>query len=102
MELRTNSSLAVHYGLKRRPFTVEKGMRDLFIRGQSNGSILNPSMGEEAAKIGVNTKTRERDPCSTHHCGHSVFLGRGADPRTMMAEITGKEASTVSGFEIDP
>ena len=102
MELRTNSSLAVHYGLKRRTCTVEKGMRDLFIWGQYNGSILNPSMGEEAAKIGANTNTRERDTCTTHHCGHCVFLARGADPRTMMAEITGNEASTVSGFEIDP
>ena len=105
MELRTNSSLAVHYGLKRRNCTVEKGMKDLFIRGQSNGSILNPLMGEEAAKSAVNTKTRERYTCTTHHCGHCghcVFLGRAADPRTMMAEITGEEASTVSGFEIDP
>ena len=101
MELRTNSSLAVHYGLKRRTSTVEKGMRDLFIRGQSNGSILNPSMGEEAAKIGANTNTRERDTCTTHHCGHCVFLARGADPRTMMAEITDKDAGTVSGVEID-
>ena len=54
------------------------------------------------AAVGVNTNTRERDTCITHHCGHCVFLARGADPRTMMAEITGKEASTVSGFEIDP
>ena len=44
MELRTNSCLAVHYGLKRRTCTVEKGVWDLFIRGQSNGSMLNPSM----------------------------------------------------------
>ncbi len=102
MELRTNSSLAVHYGLKRRTCTVEKVVSDLFIRGQSNGSMLYPSMKEEAAKIVVNTNTRERDTCTTHHCGHCKFLARGADPRTMMAEITGKEASTVSGCEIDP
>ena len=76
-------------------------MWDLFVRGQSTGSMLYLSMGEEAAKVGVNTNTREWDTCTTHHCGHCVFLARGADPRTMMAEITGKKASSESGFEID-
>ena len=102
MELRTNSSLAVHYGLTRRTCTVEGDVWDLFVRGQSTCSMLNLSMEEEAAKVGGNTNTRERDTCTTHHRGHCVCLARGADPRTMMAEITGKEASTVSGFEIDP
>ena len=102
MELRTNSSLAVHYGLTQRTCTVEEGVWDLFVRGQSTGSMLKLSMGEEAAKVGGNTNTRERDTYTTHHCGHCVFLARGADPRTMMAEITGKKANTVSGFEIDP
>ena len=92
----------MHYGLTRRTCTVEKGVWDLFTRGQFTGSMLNPSTEEEAAKIGVNTNTREGDTCTTHHCGHCVFIARGADPRTMMAEITGKKASTVSGFEIDP
>ena len=64
--------------------------------------MLKLSMGKEAAKVGGNTNTRESDTYTTHHCGHCVFLARGADPRTMMAEITGKEASTLSGFGIDP
>ena len=59
-------------------------------------------MEEEVAKVGGNTNTRGSDTYTTRHCGHCVFLARGADPRTMMAEITGKEASTLSGFEIDP
>ena len=93
MELQTNSRLAAHYRLMRRIRTFEERVGELFVRGQSAGSMLHLSIGEEAAAVGVGTAMRDGDTFTTHHRGHGVFLARGADPRLMMAEIAGKETT---------
>ena len=91
METQTNSQLAAHYGMMRRIRTFEERVGELFVRGQSAGSMLHLSIGEEAAAVGVGSAMRDGDTFTTNHRGHGVFLARGADPRLMMAEIAGKE-----------
>ena len=53
MRLQTNSRLAAHYHLMRRIRTFEERVGELFVRGQSAGSMLHLSIGEEAAAVGV-------------------------------------------------
>jgi pyruvate dehydrogenase E1 component alpha subunit len=97
METQTNSQLAAHYAMMRRIRTFEERVGELFVRGQSAGSMLHLSIGEEAAAVGVGSAMRDGDTFTTHHRGHGVFLARGADPRLMMAEIAGKETGYCSG-----
>ena len=97
METQTNSRLAELYAVMRRIRTFEERVGELFVRGQSAGSMLHLSIGEEAAAVGVGTAMRDGDTFTTHHRGHGVFLARGADPRLMMAEIAGKETGYCSG-----
>ncbi|PZQ95982.1 MAG: dehydrogenase [Cereibacter sphaeroides] len=81
----------------RRIRTFEERVGELFVRGQSAGSMLHLSIGEESAAAGVCAAMRDGDTFTTHHRGHGIFLARGADPKLMMAEIGGKEAGYCHG-----
>ncbi len=92
-----NSLLADFYREMRRVRTFEERVGELFVRGQSAGSMLHLSIGEESAAVGVCANMRDGDTFTTHHRGHGIFLARGADPARMMAEIAGKEAGYCHG-----
>ncbi|MEL6922084.1 MAG: thiamine pyrophosphate-dependent dehydrogenase E1 component subunit alpha, partial [Pseudomonadota bacterium] len=92
-----NSLLADLYRDMRRVRTFEERVGELFVRGQSAGSMLHLSIGEESAAVGVCTNMRDGDTFTTHHRGHGIFLARGADPKQMMAEIAGKETGYCGG-----
>lgn len=92
-----NSLLADLYREMRRVRTFEERVGELFVRGQSAGSMLHLSIGEESAAVGVAMNMRNGDTFTTHHRGHGIFLARGADPNRMMAEIAGKEAGYCHG-----
>jgi pyruvate dehydrogenase E1 component alpha subunit len=92
-----NSNLADLYFQMRRVRTFEERVGELFVRGQSAGSMLHLSIGEESAAVGVCAHMRDGDTFTTHHRGHGIFLARGADPARMMAEIAGKEAGYCHG-----
>ena len=93
----TNSALPGYYEQMRRVRTFEERVGELFVRGQSAGSMLHLSIGEESAAVGVCAQMREGDTFTTHHRGHGIFLARGADPDRMMAEIAGKESGYCHG-----
>lgn len=93
----SNSELAAHYAMMQRIRMFEERVGELFVRGQSAGSMLHLSIGEESAAVGVCSQMRDGDTFTTHHRGHGIFLARGADPARMMAEIAGKEAGYCSG-----
>ena len=93
----SNSALPALYRTMRRIRTFEERVGELFVRGQSAGSMLHLSIGEEAAAAGVAAAMRPEDTFTTHHRGHGIFLARGADPARMMAEIGGKEAGYCHG-----
>ncbi len=85
-----NSAALARYVTMRRIRTFEERVGELFLRGESAGSMLHLSIGEEAV-VGMTDAMIPGDTFTTHHRGHGVFLGRGADPARMMAEIAGKE-----------
>jgi TPP-dependent pyruvate/acetoin dehydrogenase alpha subunit len=92
-----NSDLPDLYRTMRRIRTFEERVGELFVRGQSAGSMLHLSIGEESAAAGVCRHMIDGDTFTTHHRGHGIFLARGADPNRMMAEIGGKEAGYCHG-----
>ena len=92
-----NTGLAGLYRQMRRVRTFEERVGELFVRGESAGSMLHLSIGEESAAVGVCAALREGDTFTTHHRGHGIFLARGADPKRMMAEIAGKETGYCAG-----
>lgn len=94
---RSNSDLPELYRTMRRIRTFEERVGELFVRGQSAGSMLHLSIGEESAAAGVCRHMIDGDTFTTHHRGHGIFLARGADPNRMMAEIGGKEAGYCHG-----
>ena len=93
----SNAVLPALYRTMRRVRTFEERVGELFVRGQSAGSMLHLSIGEESAATGVCHAMRPEDTFTTHHRGHGIFLARGADPARMMAEIGGKEAGYCHG-----
>ena len=93
----SNTDLPQLYRMMRRIRTFEERVGELFVRGQSAGSMLHLSIGEESAAAGICAAMREGDTFTTHHRGHGIFLARGADPNRMMAEIGGKEAGYCHG-----
>jgi len=93
----TNSNLFNYYHTMRRIRTFEDRVGELYLRGESAGSMLHLSIGEESAAVGVCSAMRDGDTFTTHHRGHGVFLARGADPNRMMSEIAGKESGYCQG-----
>jgi TPP-dependent pyruvate/acetoin dehydrogenase alpha subunit len=93
----SNTGLEAHYRQMRRIRSFEERVGELFVRGESAGSMLHLSIGEESAAVGVCSAMRDGDTFTTHHRGHGIFLARGADPNRMMAEIAGKATGYCHG-----
>ena len=85
-----NTAALDRYRTMRRIRSFEERVGELFLRGESAGSMLHLSIGEEGV-VGVTDAMAAGDSFTTHHRGHGVFLGRGADPARMLAEIAGRE-----------
>jgi len=92
----SNTAPLQRYRTMRRIRTFEERVAELFLRGETAGSMLHLSIGEEAV-VGVTGAMQTGDTFTTHHRGHGVFLSRGADPQRMMAEIAGKAAGYCRG-----
>jgi acetoin:2,6-dichlorophenolindophenol oxidoreductase subunit alpha len=92
----SNRAPVARYTTMRRIRSFEERVGELFLRGESAGSMLHLSIGEEAV-VGLTDAMASGDTFTTHHRGHGVFLGRGADPARMMAEIAGKESGYCRG-----
>ncbi len=93
----SNVPLLDLYRTMRRIRVFEEHVAELYVRGESAGSMLHLSIGEEGAAAGVCAAIRAQDSFTTHHRGHGIFLARGADPNRMMAEIGGKAAGYCAG-----
>ena len=91
-----NKLLLDLYKTMRRIRTFEERVNELFVRGQTAGSMLHMSIGEESIS-GVCKAMEPGDSFTTHHRGHGIFIARGADPKRMMSEIAGKEDGYCAG-----
>lgn len=95
MTLMNDAPLA-RYRTMRRIRTFEERVGELFLKGESAGSMLHLSIGEEAV-VGLTDHMTTGDTFTTHHRGHGIFLARGGDPMRMLAEIGGREAGYCRG-----
>jgi len=58
---------------------------------------IHPSLGQEAAAVGVMWPVRKDDYLLSTHRGHGHTLAKGADPKAMMREILGREGGCCGG-----
>jgi TPP-dependent pyruvate/acetoin dehydrogenase alpha subunit len=55
-------------------------------------------IGQEAVAAGVCLQLEDTDWITSTHRGHGHFLGKGGDPKAMMAEIWGKKTGICKGM----
>ena len=55
-------------------------------------------VGQEAVAAGVCMQLKNTDYVTSTHRGHGHFLGKGGDPKAMMAEIWGKKTGICQGM----
>tara|TARA_B100000575_G_scaffold224657_1_gene185136 strand:- start:3164 stop:4180 length:1017 start_codon:yes stop_codon:yes gene_type:complete len=97
MNIKTNSNLKELYTTMKRIRVFEERVAELFVRGETAGSMLHLSIGEELGPAAVTKNMIKGDTFTTHHRGHGIFLARGGDPDKMMAEIAGKKDGYCKG-----
>ena len=93
----TNTLLPELYTTMRRIRTFEERVSELFIKGETAGTMLHLSIGEELGATSVGKAMHDNDTFTTNHRGHGIFIGRGGDPKKMMAEIAGKKNGYCKG-----
>ena len=93
----TNTLLPELYTTMRRIRTFEERVSELFIKGETAGTMLHLSIGEELGATSVGRAMHDNDTFTTNHRGHGIFIGRGGDPKKMMAEIAGKKSGYCKG-----
>jgi TPP-dependent pyruvate/acetoin dehydrogenase alpha subunit len=76
----------------------ELGALDLYSSNLIKGA-MHLYAGEEAVAVGVcnNLKTAQGDCITSNHRGHGHVIAMGADVRSVMAELLGKETGLCSG-----
>ncbi|PPR45504.1 MAG: Acetoin:2,6-dichlorophenolindophenol oxidoreductase subunit alpha [Alphaproteobacteria bacterium MarineAlpha5_Bin6] len=92
-----NTFLEDFYKTMKRIRTFEERVSELFIKGETAGSMLHLSIGEELGPTCISKAMNDNDTFTTHHRGHGIFLARGGDPNKMMAEIAGKKDGYCKG-----
>jgi TPP-dependent pyruvate/acetoin dehydrogenase alpha subunit len=68
----------------------------LFSRGGLKASV-HPYIGQEASAVGICLALREDDLITGTHRSHGHMLAKGANPRTLLAEICGKATGCCQG-----
>ena len=71
---------------------VAEGYRDRKLPG-----LLHLSMGSEATAVGAISGLRANDKIYSSHRPHGHFLAAGTDPRSLMAELAGRESGLCRG-----
>ena len=93
----SNTLLPKLYRTMKRIRTFEERVSELFIKGESAGTMLHLSIGEELGPTSVGAAIMENDTFTAHHRGHGIFVARGGDPNKMLAEIAGKKDGYCKG-----
>jgi TPP-dependent pyruvate/acetoin dehydrogenase alpha subunit len=87
-------------GMYRRMLLIrrtEERLGDDWKRGELPGPV-HLYIGEEAVAVGVCTNLTDRDWIASTHRGHGHFIGKGGDPRAMIAEVYGRSAGICKGM----
>jgi pyruvate dehydrogenase E1 component alpha subunit len=76
--------------------SFELAVNQLFLQGLMPGTI-HLSHGQEAVPVGVCSALRAADFITLTHRGHGQALAKGVSPRSLMAELFGKETGCCRG-----
>ena len=74
----------------------EECAEEAYMRGHIHGT-MHLSIGQEASAIGATMALRTSDYITSTHRGHGHCIGKGADPKRMLAEFFGKEEGYCRG-----
>ena len=83
-----------------RRMTLIRGVEERLSAASLGGDLPGPvhvSIGQEATAVGVCAALEDRDWVASTHRGHGHYLGRGGDPRDMVAEVYGRETGVCHG-----
>ncbi|MEE4118920.1 MAG: thiamine pyrophosphate-dependent dehydrogenase E1 component subunit alpha [Paracoccaceae bacterium] len=75
---------------------LEEKLGEMHKAGRTRGPIHRCD-GQEAVGVGATAAMADDDFVTTTHRGHAVYLGRGLDPRRVVAEIFGRETGYCGG-----
>lgn len=75
---------------------LEERLGELHKAGKTRGPIHRCD-GQEAVGIGATAALEKTDYVTTTHRGHAHSIGKGLDPRRVMAEIMGRETGYCEG-----
>ena len=75
---------------------LEETLGDLVKEGKTRGP-LHRCDGQEAVGVAACAALRSDDYVCTTHRGHHVYIGKGLDPRRIVAEIFGRETGYCKG-----
>lgn len=75
---------------------LEERLGEMHKAGKTRGPIHRCD-GQEAVGVGAALALEDTDYITTTHRGHAVYLGKGLDPRRVIAEIFGRETGYGAG-----
>jgi len=75
---------------------LEERLSRLFADGEVKG-FVHLSIGQEAVPTGVCAHLNDADYITSTHRGHGHLVGKGGDPKLIMAELFGKEEGYCKG-----
>ena len=75
---------------------IEERLGEMHKAGQTRGPIHRCD-GQEAVGVGATAALEQRDYVTTTHRGHAVYIGKGLDPRRVVAEIFGRKTGYGGG-----
>lgn len=76
--------------------TLEEQLGVLHKGGRTRGPIHRCD-GQEAVGVGATAALDHQDYVTTTHRGHAIYIGKGLDPRRVVAEILGRETGYNGG-----
>src|SRR5689334_10755057 len=74
----------------------EERAQEMYMKARIGG-FLHLAIGEEATIVGVTSVLRDQDYLISTYREHGQAIGRGTDPRVVMAELFGKVTGTSKG-----
>jgi pyruvate dehydrogenase E1 component alpha subunit len=69
----------------------------LLYRNKTLSGTTHLCIGQEAIPVGLAAAIQEDDYLTCTYRGHGVLIARGSDPKTLMAELFGKESGICQG-----
>lgn len=92
----TNDKLAMYERMLLIRYTEERLSKEYFA-GNLPGAV-HLYIGQEAVAVGMCSQLNDSDWITGTHRGHGHFLAKGGDPKTMVAEIYGRDNGICRGM----